>query len=332
MKQDLENKTQIQNYLLGEMNEAERNRFEEQIFADENLSFSLDAAENDLIDEYLRSELTAEEKQKFEQNFLVSERRQEKLELAKVLHSEVFDKKGVTIATASQTTFFEQIAGFFRLPRLALAGGLAAIVLFTLVGGFLLLRQTEQPQVANLNEENQNVPVKPINQTEPPVNKDLPDSNLEPEKEPTTVEENKNPKIENKPETELENKPTPQKLEKTQPQPRQVFAFKLFPPTRSGKVPQIVIPENAKTIRLNVVNDQPQEFIRFRGEIRTAEGKVIWNREIPANSKTAQQTIVFNIEADKFANGLYELTLIGVTPDRQYEEINFYNFTVRKKE
>lgn len=100
MERVSENKKQAVGYLLGDLPDAERDRFEERLFLDEDLSLSLDAAENDLVDEYLRGELSGEQVVKFERNFTLAESRPEKLQIASVLQTKVFNEKPAAFAAA----------------------------------------------------------------------------------------------------------------------------------------------------------------------------------------------------------------------------------------
>jgi hypothetical protein len=166
MKETLETEKQTIDYLLGDMAEAERDRFEERLFLEEDLSFLLDAAENDLIDEYVRGELTTAQRQKFEKNFLISERRRERLLAAEILQRELFAEKPV-IVKEPQVSFWEKLRAVFGLPNLAFAGGLAAIALFLLAGGILFLRQDNRQYIANTNDYPNNS-VEPIGEISPP--------------------------------------------------------------------------------------------------------------------------------------------------------------------
>ncbi len=100
---------------------------------------------------------------------------------------------------------------------------------------------------------------------------------------------------------------------------------------RSGERPVLNVPKSVETIRLRVVHDNQQEFIRYRAEIRDQSGDLIWSREIPVSEKTLVRPISLNVRSAALTPGSYELTLSGITSDNQLEEIKFYNFVVQKK-
>ena len=73
----------ILRYLLGELSEAEQERFEDEYFADPQLFQRLQDARNDLMDSYARNELPRDQRAQFEQYFLASPRRRERVEFAR---------------------------------------------------------------------------------------------------------------------------------------------------------------------------------------------------------------------------------------------------------
>ena len=72
-------------YLLEELPEEERERLEDEVFAEEEWPEQIDMAEDDLIEAYLRNQLTTERRRAFEQNYLVTEARQERVTMAAAL-------------------------------------------------------------------------------------------------------------------------------------------------------------------------------------------------------------------------------------------------------
>jgi hypothetical protein len=329
MNKDLAQREEAIRYLLGDVSETERDRIEERFFADEQFSLLLDDAENDLIDDYARGSLGFEEKRKFERNFLTTERRREKTRLAS-LQTEVFaapKEEKIAVSTDADKPLWQAALDFFRLPRFAFAGALAAILLLFLMGGLWLVRQPEEVQVVQTENENQ------------PQTADLP-TPAPATNESQLTSQNDNvalPPIKQKP--ELKEKPAPRKIEpekpdiaRKRPQPSNFFvAFTLLPPTRSSERQILIVPRQAETIRLRVAHDSAKEFVRYRVEIRDSSGDLIWSREIPVNSGNLQKPIPLNVRSGALASGAYELTLSGATADRRLEEINFYNFIVQKK-
>src|SRR5690242_13792215 len=72
-------------YLLEELPEEERERFEDACFAEEEWPEEIATVEDDLIEAYLRNQLTPERRQSFEQHYLVTAARQERVAVAAAL-------------------------------------------------------------------------------------------------------------------------------------------------------------------------------------------------------------------------------------------------------
>jgi len=72
-------------YLLGEMSEEERARFEEEFAGDRDLIEELVDVENDLVDSYATGRLTEAERRAFESDYLATPMRRARAELAKSL-------------------------------------------------------------------------------------------------------------------------------------------------------------------------------------------------------------------------------------------------------
>jgi hypothetical protein len=316
MEQISENKKRAVSYLLGDLPEKERDEFEERLFLDADLSFFLDATENDLVDEYVRGELSAEQIKKFEENLLLADSRREKLQIASVLQEKVFNKKSAVVAAVPQVSVWERLSAIFRVPRLVWAGGLVTVILFLLIGGFWLSRQTENNQVVADFDKNQNLSIEPVRK---PTVENFPNINAPQNIKQKLTNTNENPK------------PSPATvLPKNTKQPT-VFGFTLLPPMRSGERPTLIVPPDAQTIRLRVQHNNTREFIKYRAEIRDSSGDLIWSREIAVGKKTLQKPIILDVRSGALGTGSYELTLSGITSDAQLEEVNFYNFAVRQK-
>ena len=343
MTQIEENKEQAIAYLFSELNGAERDALEDRLFADDEFGLFLSAVEKDLVDDYVRGEMDAALRQRFERRYLTSESRREKARLAGILQTEVFAEKISVPEIAAppaepKPSFWTTLADFFRLPNLALAGGLAVILLFLLVGGWILLRRSPDiPEIVRDDNANRQTPLPtrtPENKS-PDENSSSENSNTENSNAAPTAETNLNPlpAPENK---TPEKRPTPaprptEKPEKTPPpQPRIVFAT-LFPLLRSDEKPAVTVPKNAESVLLRLVHDNLETFARYRVEIRDQNGEVIFTRELPFNRKNPARPLDLNIRAATLGAGTYELLLNGIGEDDSAKKIKSYEFLIKKK-
>jgi hypothetical protein len=136
----------LRRYLLGDLNLpdaagridiSQRDWIEEKLFSDDSFVDRLSVAEDDLIDEYLRRELPRRDRQQFERVFLQSERRRERLELARRIHSRLFAAPADQSITEKLRSWF---AGFYAPPpKFALAAA-GAIVISAAFGSWWVLR------------------------------------------------------------------------------------------------------------------------------------------------------------------------------------------------
>lgn len=76
----------IRRYLLGEMSDEERTRFEQSYMEDDDLFEELRTFESGLIDRYVGKELSDKDRALFERHFLNSSARRRQIELAQALH------------------------------------------------------------------------------------------------------------------------------------------------------------------------------------------------------------------------------------------------------
>lgn len=338
MKQESENEKQIVAYLLGEMTGGERDEFEERLFLDEGLSLLVDDAENDLIDAYLLGELGAGERARFEGFYLTDESRREKVRSAGVLQTELFNRKEeaptVIASTAGQSvSFWESVRAFFRPPNLVWAGGLAAVILMLLLGGLWFASAPDEPKRAGGDENqiqpNPSPPVSPL----PPLPEETRENPL-PEKTPVpdSKPENRKPPVSDRQQPVKRPAPTPSKpAPKPVERPRGIFAFTLFPPLRSSERPVMKIPSSTRTVRLQLLDNFGQKYVKYLLELNDSGGGQVWSREVVATAKRPQKSITVGIPAERLKADSYELAVSGISEDGSVEDIGFYNFIVERK-
>lgn len=352
MKNTLENKKLAIQYLYGELSEGKLDEFEEGLFTDENASLFLDEVEDDLIDEYIRGELEFEEKQKFEKNYLTTDSRHEKVAIARTLHKELFVNKENPISSISEdTTILQSIKDFFRMPNLALAGGLAVLLLMILFGGYWIFDKSNNSSkivaTDNSNQQNnilqkQEIPVEEItpipdetpenkiganNKDTSESNKTLPDKANKP-----SIKEKKSKNTKKKTDSKpVQKKPkVNKKTQSVKPKPN-TFIATLLPPLRSSQTPVLNIPKTAMNVRLKLFDNFGEVYEKFVVELNDASGNTIWSRQIFASKKRPQKSITINIPGNQFTSGNYEIAVKGITKEGSFEEVNFYNFVVNSK-
>jgi hypothetical protein len=129
-------------YLLEELSEAERERWEEEAFDADEWPAEIALAEETLIDAYLRGELAPAQRENFEQKYLSTPAREEKLVTARALLRHL-DERQKTGAVEGKISWAESWRGFWKGWRLSFAA-LALIALS--VGLWWRLNAPQKPQ------------------------------------------------------------------------------------------------------------------------------------------------------------------------------------------
>jgi hypothetical protein len=117
----------LRRYLLGGLSVRERARLEERYFENDGLFEKLEMVEDELVDAYVRRHLSESDSRLFEENYLSSERRRQKLRIAR----ELLEYAGEVELPAMSAP----IATRFRFWQLAF---LAGFVLFAGIVGWRL--------------------------------------------------------------------------------------------------------------------------------------------------------------------------------------------------
>jgi hypothetical protein len=134
----------VRQFLLGDLQGRDRERFETRLSSEEGLLAQLRFVENQLIDDYLAGELPAAEVQKFERHFLAEPERLEKLTYAQILQAsvkEIVPEELGEVGAAARASGFEakpasakdKLAQWWRSVRDALP--LPNLAVLTLVPG-----------------------------------------------------------------------------------------------------------------------------------------------------------------------------------------------------
>ena len=101
----------INGYLLGDIQEEERARLEERLFADEGFFNQFELAEDELIEAYVRGRLPPAQRALFESHFLASERRRDRLAVAQTLLERFGAPEQINRRTAATVTTWDKISG-----------------------------------------------------------------------------------------------------------------------------------------------------------------------------------------------------------------------------
>jgi hypothetical protein len=322
------NEKLIAQYLLGELPEEQQVEIEDRAFSDKEYLASITAVENDLIDEYVRNELSETERRRFESRFLASAERRKRVAFAKALAgvtspAPVVETARTPVVASRAVSWRESleafIGGLIPVPRFAM--GVAMVVLLggslSLVGEMLRLRS----QINHLQAENQSRQSELQRQFE---------------SEQRRSEELIARLNQEKQQREQTDESLRQLSETAEtPAPKPVIASLILLPGISrgaGDKPRLVLPENARLVRLNIGIEPEEPYKTYAVELRTVSGRPVWNREnLTVRDRRGARAIGLTLPATALKPGEYELRLKGMA-DGKSEDVGFYYFSVTKRQ
>lgn len=331
MAADLNNEKLISRYLLGELSEEQQVEIEDRAFADKEYLASITAVENDLIDEYVRHELSETDRRKFENRFLASAERRKRVEFAKALAhipAEAPLPEKTVIQQPVTWSWRESLYAFISGLNPAARFAVAAAMLLLLVGGAWLLTETlrlrsqlTQLQAENQSRQNQRQALEQQIEAERRRNEEL-NARLNQEKQ---QREQSDESLRQLSET----------ADPTNPPPRPVIASLTLLPgiSRGGSdKPSLVMPGDARLVRLNIGIDPEEQYKTFAIELRTATGRQVWTKDkLAARNRGGARAIGLTLPASVLKSGEYELRLSGLKEGGATEDIGFYYFDVKKR-
>lgn len=137
-------KTEVREYLLGRLGEADEEQFEIRLLSDPEFAEEFDTVVDEITDEYLQNDLASDERERVEKYFLSSNERQVKLQFATELLRRAESRP------VPRPSFLEQIAAFWRQQSYARVALTAAAVI-VVVGIIYVLTRTDNPNYLALN-------------------------------------------------------------------------------------------------------------------------------------------------------------------------------------
>lgn len=298
-------------YLYGRLDGPELDAFEDRLFADPDLAFEVDAAENDLVDLYVAGEMAAAESAEFEKHYLISARRADKVAAARAIKARLTPSTTAATVPSDGLSVWESIAAMLRPARVAMAGGLVALAVLLVAGYLLWDRAPEKQLVANKGPEIELPTPAPVNA----VLTGTPELRPTPEQPPAAT-------------------PSPQPADPRPAQPPAqkrpaVLAFTLVPPIRSGNRPVLEIPAGGGAVQFRLTDVVDDKYSNYRVELRDGSGGTVWTTVTGRIPARRQAMLTVSVPRPTLRPGSYELAVAGTTSDGSVEEINFFNFEVR---
>lgn len=135
---------ELKKFLLGRIDEDQRQKIEERLLTDDDYFEELEILEDELLDEYVDGNLTSPERRIFEEQFLVSDDRRGKLRFAKALASPI------AVTKSGETSWTERLKGFWTNQSWALRAATVGVFVILVAAVIWLSRPPSPKNFASL--------------------------------------------------------------------------------------------------------------------------------------------------------------------------------------
>jgi anti-sigma-K factor RskA len=291
-------------YLLGDLSASESEAIEERSLRDRQYFEELLAVEEELVDDYVRGMLPAERRRQFEQFWLISPERQERVAIAKGLLDtfQAQNRRGPLYRAA--TTLFTPL---FRPARWRLA--LAATVLVAVIGALWLV-----PAAIRTDRELAHVRLERdgLQRKQQEVQDEL------------ARERTRNEELTGQLRREREQRPVvPEQVEAASPKAT-VATFVLsagLTRSRPGQN-ELVVQSGIVDVRLQIDLPGDVKHFRYRGALRTPEGRDVWSQDVlPDRTQPTVSRVLVIVPSLVLPDGDYVLSLKGFLPSGDVENL-----------
>ncbi len=331
MAVDPNNEKIITQYLLGELPEEQQVDIEDRAFQDKEYLATITAVENDLIDEYVRNELSETELRRFESRFLVSAERRKRVAFAKALagvavEAPVVEEVRRPVIAPGVASWRESLEAFVRGLNPVARFALGAAMLLLLAGGVWLM-------IEMLRLRNQLNRMQAENQSRQSERQTLEQQVAMERRQNQELAVRLNQEKQQREQTDESLRQLSESVETPAPKPV-IASFTLLPGISrgTGEKPRLVLPENARLVRLQIGIEPEEPYKTFVVELRTIGGRHVWNREnLGVRDRRGARAVTLTLPATALKPGEYELRLKGVTDGGGTEDVGFYYFNVTKK-
>ncbi len=308
-------------YLLGELSDSEQAALEEKYFTDPQVFDKMVKAENELVDNYARGLLNPESREKFEQYYLAHAKRRERAEFAQTLVTKLDQ-----FETHRSESLVREVPGWRRLlPDLsgghrAFAFSISLALLLLLLGLGVLFFKTRRSQEELARTQAANA--------------------AQQQRDSELQEQLANERTRANDSNDELNRARPQvtKSQPKAPSTQTTTAFVTLLLTAGGirgtdtaLAPEIIIPTGTEQVRIQV-NLRESGYSNYRVVLQAVGGETIFSRQgVKPQATKSGSTFVINVPARRFASGDYILTLRGVRPDAEIDDVSKSIFRVVKK-
>ena len=304
-------------YLLGELSDSEQAALEEKYFTDPQVFDKMVKAENELVDNYARGLLDPESREKFEQYYLAHPKRRERAEFAQTLVTKLdqFEADGA-VALVGQVSWWRRLLPALSGRAFAFSMSLALLLLVLGLGVLFFKTRRSQEELARTQAAHA--------------------AQEERDRELQQQLANERTRINNHDELNRERAPVTRSQPKAPVQTTPAFVTLLLTAggirgTDTALAPEIIIPTGTEQVHIQL-NLRENDYSNYHVVLQAVGGKTIFSRQgVKPKATKAGSTFVIIVPAGRFAAGDYILTLRGVRPDSEVDDVSKSLFRVAKK-
>lgn len=301
-------------YLLGELSEPEQAALEERYFRDPQVFNEVLKVESELVDAYARGQLSTEMRERFERSYLKHPARRQRVEFARALTTRIDEREGSVNRVEQSSQSASHVSWKQRLltivggpgPKLRFAVALV-LVAIALAGAWIFINsrwRQQQREAAQIQT--------PQQPTESPQQ-----AEKQPDQAARIPPEN----------------PPPSPNSNTNPTPSIVSLALTVGGVRSadgGPTPTLSIPHETTQAQI-LLELKDDSYPRYRISLRKVGGPEIFTQtNLRPRSTKAGARFVFRVPAKTLTSGDYVLTLGGITPEGEVDDLNKSLFRVEK--
>ena len=315
-------------YLLGELSEAEQAKVEEAYFADDSLFERFLTVKDDLLDAYSRGDLTGDKRERFEEHYLASKARRQKVEETRELiqtattsslNTIVAPVESPELAKTAEVSWSEWIVKKFSLQPAYWRVGLVAAVLLLVAAGWIVVRQLQDRGDRRPPEQAHNAP------TPAPVT-GANENKLQPAPTPSINNGSERASASPAPSPSIKPGNSPPTVP-----PAQIASLTLLPLSSrdTGSANSLILTTQVRIVRLNFVFSDAH-YDSFEASVRTVDGQAVIHRGgLKAISNETGKTVTITLDASLLSRQDYIATLLGRMKDRRSQIIAEYYFRVQ---
>jgi hypothetical protein len=310
-----EQKQILRAYLLGQLPAAEETAFEARYFTDAELFAQLVEAEHELLDQHAHGLLSSDIRDQFERHYLADSRRRARAEFADTLAEKIQQRpKPATPPVIARDSWLDRLLGR-RSPRLGWAVALALLLLVSAVIWFSVETRRLHQQLAREEAERSARAAR--------------ERELE---QRITAEQEQSAQLS----AELERlranqaaQPSP-----TPAAPSFVSLALTIGGLRSadtGAPATLVIPPQTDQVRLQL-NLKESDYPNYRAVLQSANGNEVFSwKQLSASRNRSGAHFTLTLPAQRFTSGDYLLTLTGVRPTGEADDVSQLRLQVDRK-